>query len=91
MVFDGVLFSTDVVEATTVWDVDTGERLLHDAAFCPYRYHPGAKAFLTALPGGHFRVSRLRRPRGLLGRGFDDATVVQIARGIRAAHARRRT
>jgi hypothetical protein len=87
MAFDGVLFSTDVVEATSVWDVDTGERLLRDAAFCPHRYHPGAKTFLTPLPGGHFRITRLRRPKGLAGRGFDDGTVIQLARGIRAANA----
>jgi hypothetical protein len=85
--FDGELFSIDLVEATSVWDADTGERLLHDAAFCPHRYHPGAKTFLTPLPGGQVRVSRLRRPRGLLGQGFDAGTVVQIARGIRAARA----
>lgn len=87
MVFDGELFCVDLVEGMTVWDVDTGERLLHDAAFCPPQYHPGAKTFLTPLPGGHFRVTRLRRPNGYVGRGFEDETVVQVARGIQAARA----
>jgi hypothetical protein len=87
MVFDGVLFCVDLVDGTSVWDVGTGERLLRDAAFCPHRYHPGAKSFLTPQPNGEFRVSRLRRPNGLLGRGFDDETVVQLARGIQAARA----
>jgi hypothetical protein len=85
MVFDGVLFCVDLVEATSVWDVNTGERLLRDDAFCPHRYHPGAKTFLTPLPGGHFRISRLRRPKGFLGQGFDDETVVHLARGIQTA------
>ena len=87
LTFDGELFSNDLVEGTSVWDVDTGERLLRDAAFCPYRYHSGAKTFLTLLPGGHYRLSRLRRSKGAIGRGFDDETVGQVARGIRAVRA----
>ena len=87
MVFDGELICVDLVEGTSVWDVDTGERLMRDAAFCPQWYHPGAKTFLAPLPGGHFRLTRMRRPKGFTGRGFDDETVVQVARRIQTCGA----
>jgi hypothetical protein len=57
--FDRYLFSCSMESGTSVWDVATGERLLHDAAFCPTAYHPGTGQFLTVRPGGLFRLSRL--------------------------------
>jgi hypothetical protein len=57
--FDTYLFSFSGKHGTSVWDVTTGEQLLHDAAFCPTHYHHGAKRFLTLLPDGVFRVSCL--------------------------------
>jgi len=42
-----------------VWNAETGERLRHDPAFCPTRYHPGTRQFLSVLPDGGFQVSRL--------------------------------
>ena len=61
LVLDGrFLCSLDDAEGVSVWDPDSGERLLHDAGFQPLRYHPGAKQFLTTNPGGElFVVSRL--------------------------------
>jgi hypothetical protein len=59
-VFDRFLFSSDPTEGMTVWDVAGGERLLHEAGFCPSHYHPGAKLFLTLRPDGLAQVSRLR-------------------------------
>ena len=59
LVFDRYLFSFSADAGTSVWDIATGERLLHDAAFCPTAYHPGAGQFVTILPGGGFRLSRL--------------------------------
>ena len=59
LVSDGYLFSTVQESGTSVWDVETGERLLRDPAFCPTSYHNGAKVFLTALGGARFRLSRL--------------------------------
>ena len=81
LAFDGDLFSFDAEAGTAVWDVDTGDRLHHEARFCPTRYHPGAKTFLTPLDGGHYRVSRLVRPTGA---GFRGEPVVSLARTIRA-------
>ncbi len=44
----------------SVWDIASGERLLHDAGFQPLRYHRGARQFLTTNPDADlFVVSRL--------------------------------
>jgi hypothetical protein len=59
LAFDGVLFAFDPQEGTTVWDIDTGERLHADPALRPRRYHPGRKAFLTLGEDGLYTVSRL--------------------------------
>jgi hypothetical protein len=85
LISDGYLFSCDPAGGTSVWDVETGERLLLDGEFCPRRYHPGAKTFLTPGSDGRFRVTRLRRPSGGSGRASE--TVVQLARGMRADRA----
>lgn len=57
--FDEYLFSCSVEKGTAIWDVQTGERLYLDATFCPTRYHPGTKQFLTLRDEVHFQVSRL--------------------------------
>ncbi len=60
LVFDELLFSLGDGDGVSVWDVETGERLLHDAGFHPLRYHPGARQFLTTNPDGElFVLSRL--------------------------------
>jgi hypothetical protein len=60
LVFDDHLFSMGDGAGVSVWDVDTGERLLHDAGFHPLRYHRGARQFLTTNPDGElFVLSRL--------------------------------
>lgn len=83
--FDGFLFSCDGTEGTSVWDVNTGQRLHREPGFCPIRYHQGIKAFLTVLPGGEFRISKLRGktvdPSWLL---WHDRIVEQIAHVIAA-------
>lgn len=84
LVYDCDLFCFDAAEGMSVWDVGTGERLFRDEGFCPTRYHPGAKTFLTPLPGGAFRVSRLRRPGGPLESDWASETAILLARGIRA-------
>jgi hypothetical protein len=61
----GPLFHDDYLfsiadSGVSVWDVATGERLLHDAGFQPLRYHPVARQFLTTNPDADlFVVSRL--------------------------------
>jgi hypothetical protein len=60
LVFDEYLFSSDAEQGTSVWDVGRGERLLRDESFRPFRYHRGAKCFLTLRPDGLFEVGRLR-------------------------------
>jgi hypothetical protein len=56
--FDTYLFSTSETHGTSVWDVETGERLAHDP-FWFKRYHRGTKEFLRVLPDGRLQVSRL--------------------------------
>lgn len=58
-VCDRYLFSSSAEAGTSVWDLATGERLLEDRSFNPTAYHRGAKQFVTALPDGRFRLSRL--------------------------------
>lgn len=60
LVFDDHLFALGDGEGMSVWDVHTGERLLHDAGFHPLRYHRGTRQFLTTNPDGElFVLSRL--------------------------------
>jgi hypothetical protein len=59
LVADEYLFASDPAEGTTVWDLATGERLLHEPGFCPVGYHRGDKCFLTIENGGMATVSRL--------------------------------
>jgi hypothetical protein len=59
LAFDKYLFSFDNEEGTSVWDVETGERLLCEPGLCPDGYHRGAKQFLSLLEGGKVRISRL--------------------------------
>ena len=63
--FDRHLFSYSAGAGTSVWDVATGERLLHDASFCPTAYQPGAGMFVTVMDG---RRSSPEPPRGRLKR-----------------------
>jgi hypothetical protein len=57
--FEGYLFSSSAGSGTSVWDVETGERLLHDASFSPTCYHPGAGHFITVKLDGGIRLTRL--------------------------------
>ncbi|HEY4263154.1 MAG TPA: hypothetical protein VGM98_23530 [Schlesneria sp.] len=56
--YDEYLVSVSNDIGTAVWDVATGEQLLHDASFAPISYHPQAKYYLTVTVDG-FRCSRL--------------------------------
>jgi hypothetical protein len=85
LVCDGPLFSFDAAEGMSVWDVAGGERLLQEAGFCPNRYHPGAKVFLSLRPDGLVQVSRLRgRPINPGWLSTDGGRVGQVARSIQA-------
>ncbi|MES4792931.1 MAG: hypothetical protein C4321_08035 [Chloroflexota bacterium] len=64
LVFDEYLFSCAPEHGTSVWDVATGERLLHTPEFCPTTYHPGAREFLTWRPDGTLLLSRLEGAEG---------------------------
>ncbi len=59
LVFDVYLFSFGKEYGASVWDIETGERLLLESEFCPTGYHRGAKQFLTVLPDGKFQLSHL--------------------------------
>jgi hypothetical protein len=84
LVFDGYLFSFGG-DGTSVWDADSGERLLEDAALHPLRYHHGARSFFTPAEGGSFQVSRLRgRPVDPGWLSANGGTVARVAWGIAA-------
>lgn len=88
LVFDRFLFSMHEKEGTSVWDAQTGERLLHEKGFFPACYHPGAKTFLTCNPDGSFTLSRL------LGHSVEqnwlrsnERAVLRVAGGLQADQA----
>lgn len=56
---EGHLFSFDSAEGTSVWDVDTGERVGSEPGLFPAGYHRGAKQFISFTGDGTVRVSRL--------------------------------
>jgi hypothetical protein len=83
LIYDRYLFSLTDSFGVLVWDVDRGEHLLRDGSFCPLRYHPGAKAFLTLRPDGWFQVSKLRgQPLDLAWLTWNGGTVVRMAQSI---------
>ncbi len=57
--FDRYLFSSSPEAGTSVWDIASGERVLHDAAFNPTCFHPGTREFITLTTSGGLRLSRL--------------------------------
>lgn len=59
LTFDAFLFASGSEQGTSVWDVKTGERLCLAPDFTPSCYHRSSKTFITLLPGGPFRLSRL--------------------------------
>jgi hypothetical protein len=60
MIYDQYLFSFAQEHGISVWDIATGEQLLHDPDFCPMRYHSQAHEFITLLPDGKIQLSRLK-------------------------------
>lgn len=56
--FDQYLFSVHDEQGTAVWDIATGERLLHDSSLVPIGYHPRSREFLSMSSTG-IRLSRL--------------------------------
>ena len=59
LVFDGHLYAFSADHGTSVWDVETGERLLNDEAFCPTSYHHGTHEFISLESSSQVRVSQL--------------------------------
>jgi hypothetical protein len=59
LVYDEHLVSISPDVGAAVWDVATGERLATDASLRGAGHHPGDRSFVTRLPDGAFRVSRL--------------------------------
>ncbi len=59
IVYNRYLFAISPEHGTSVWDIVTGERLLHDAAFVPLRYRRGAAQFLTLHEDGSITISHL--------------------------------
>ncbi len=58
LVFDEFLFSFDAGCEFAVWDVGTGERLLHEESFLPLGYHPTSKLFLSQTQDGSIRLTK---------------------------------
>ena len=59
LVFDRVLIALDGERGSSVWNLENGARLLHDAAPAPLRYHPSAKTFLSFGQDPELTTSRL--------------------------------
>lgn len=57
--FDRHLLVAAEGKGTSVWDVATGERLHEDRDFVPIAHNAAARTFLSVLPGGVLRESRL--------------------------------
>jgi hypothetical protein len=57
--FDSYLFSSSVEAGTSVWDIASGERVLHDTRFNPTCFHPGSGECITLTPHGGVCLSRL--------------------------------
>ena len=58
LAFDRYLFCFGESLGTSIWDVETGERLLKDETTRPIAYHRGDSSFLS-ISNGAFRLSRL--------------------------------
>jgi hypothetical protein len=88
LLFDNYLFSSDSEDGTSVWDVATGERLLRDENFVPWRYHRGTKTFLSVRPDGRMQVTRLRgQPVDAGWLAANGGIVAQLARAIEIAQS----
>ena len=59
LTFDKYLFSTSQEYGTSVWDIETGERLHHAKDFQFVSYHRGAKQFISYESSGHLQISCL--------------------------------
>jgi len=59
IVFDKYLFSCSRKYGITVWDVEKGACLHTDESSKPIRYHRGTKEFISFLPDGSFKLSKL--------------------------------
>jgi hypothetical protein len=62
--FDRHLVVSTLKDGATVWDVDTGERLLHDPAFGLSVHHPRARRWARSRDGGGMIETRLRERSG---------------------------
>lgn len=56
--FDKYLYAVKEKRGTTVWDILTGEQLLHEETLAPIRHHLKSGEFLSLIDSG-FRLSRL--------------------------------
>jgi len=57
--YDEFLYCYSQDEGTSVWDVATGECLVTDRSLKPLGYHARSRTFLSRMPDGAFRISRL--------------------------------
>ena len=61
LIFDRWLFSWMAGNPFSIWDIEDGARLLEERDFTPLGYHPASKEFLSILPDGGLRLSRVRQ------------------------------
>jgi hypothetical protein len=62
--FDRHLVVTTLKDGATAWDVETGERLLHDPAFGLSVHHPRARCWARSRAGGGMTETRFRDAGG---------------------------
>lgn len=56
--YDEYLYSVSAEAGISVWDIESGERLLSDEKFAPSSYHPNSREFVAILSSG-LRFSKL--------------------------------
>jgi hypothetical protein len=47
-------------EGFSAWNIESGEKVFHDADFCPTLYHPTAKRFLTLMEDNSFQITEVQ-------------------------------
>lgn len=58
--YDKLLYAYSKKEGFSAWDIESGEKVFHEADFCPTLYHPDAKRFLTLLADNCFQITELQ-------------------------------
>ena len=64
LIFDGWLFAWAAGKPFSAWDISDGEQVLEERDFSPLGYHRGSQEFLSLVPDGKMRISRVNLSTG---------------------------